>query len=75
MCNALLKCVAHGGRSPGEVGEGVGRGDKDGDTQAERDVFVEEGAEGGAEDPIVVERGMGEGVGGTGRDAPGEGLI
>jgi hypothetical protein len=38
-------------------------------------VLVEEGAKGGAEDPIVVEGGVGEGGGDAGGDAPGEGLI
>ena len=63
------------GGLPAEVCQGVGSRDDDGYALAEGDVFVEEGAEGGAEDPIVVEGGVGEGVGDAGGDAPGEGLI
>ncbi len=38
-------------------------------------MLVEDGTEGGAEDPIVVEGGVGEGVGDARGDTPGEGLI
>jgi hypothetical protein len=38
-------------------------------------MLVEDGAQGGADDPIVVEGGAGEGVDDARGDAPGEGLI
>jgi hypothetical protein len=38
-------------------------------------VLVEEGAQGGADNPIVMEGGVGEGVDEARRNAPGEGLI
>jgi hypothetical protein len=61
--------------SPGGTGEGVKRGNDDGDGLVKGNVFVEEGAEGGADDPIIVKGDMGEGIEETRRYAPGEELI
>jgi hypothetical protein len=61
--------------SPGGKGEGVNRGNDGREGAVNRNVFVEDGAEGGADDPIIVERGPGEGFEVTRRDSPGEDLI
>ena len=58
-----------------EVCQGIWGVDDDGYALVEGDVLVEEGTQGGADDPIVVEGGVGEGVDEARGDAPGEGLI
>ncbi len=58
-----------------EVGEGIEPGEHNREGLTKGDVLFQDGAEGGADDPIVAKRDMGEGIDVAGQDTPGEGLI